>query len=95
MWARLGGQNSMAMITGGGVRLPEGQFWDESLSLVAAELQVPLDLIRSSAEGLAEHLRASAGDPEELAAAETLLQSAERMHRIVQALIEARRGELI
>jgi signal transduction histidine kinase len=83
----------MAMNTAGGVRLLEEQFWDESLELVAAELQVPLDLIRSSAEGLAEHLRASAGDPEELAAAETLAQSAVKMHRIVQALIEVSRGE--
>lgn len=83
------------MITEGGVRLPEAQSWDESLELVAAELQTPLDLIRSSAEGLAEHLRASAGAPDELAAAETLIQSSEKMHRIVQALIEASRGELI
>lgn len=85
----------MAMITVGGVRLPEEQSWDDSLELVAGELQVPLDLIRSSAEGLADHLRASAGDPDELAAAETLVQSAEKMHRIVQALIEASRGELL
>jgi K+-sensing histidine kinase KdpD len=84
----------MAMITVGGVRLPEEQSWGEPLESVAAELQMPLDLIRSSAEGLAEHLRASAGDPDELAAAETLVQSAEKMHRIVQALIEASRGEL-
>jgi hypothetical protein len=82
------------MNTVGGVRLPEEQSWDESLEFVAAELQIPLDLIRSSAEGMAEHLRASAGDPDELAAAETLVQSAEKMHRIVQALIEASRGEL-
>lgn len=85
----------MAMITVGGVRLPEEQSWDEPLEFVAAELQIPLDLIRSSAEGLAEHLRASAEDPDELAAAETLVQSAEKMHRIVQALIEASRGELL
>lgn len=83
------------MITVGGVRLPEAQSWDESLGLVAAELQIPLDLIRSSAEGLAEHLRASAGDPEGLAATETLIQSAEKMNRLVQALIEASRAELI
>jgi hypothetical protein len=69
--------------------------WDASLELVAAELQVPLDLIRMSAAGLAEHLRVSAGDPEELAAAETLIQSAEKMHRIVQALIESSRGDLL
>ncbi|HVG63858.1 MAG TPA: hypothetical protein VNA24_35160 [Hyalangium sp.] len=83
------------MSTVGGVRLPEEQSWDEPLELVASEIQVPLDLIRSSAEGLAEHLRASAGDPDEVAAAETLIQSANKMHRIVQALIEASRGELI
>jgi signal transduction histidine kinase len=85
----------MAMSTVGGMRLPEEQSWDESFELVATELQVPLSEIRSSAEGLAEHLRASAGDPDELAAAETLIQSANKMHRIVQALIEASRGELI
>jgi nitrogen fixation/metabolism regulation signal transduction histidine kinase len=68
--------------------------WDESLELVAAELQVPLELIRISAAGLAKQLQASAGDPDELAAAETLIQSAEKMHRIVQALIEASRGDL-
>ena len=70
------------------------QNWDESLELIAAELQAPLDLIRASAEGLAEHLRAAAGDPDELAAAETLIQSAEKMHHIVQALIETSRGDL-
>jgi hypothetical protein len=41
-----------------------------------------------------QHLRASVGDPDELAAAEALAHSAEKMHRIVQALIEASRGEL-
>lgn len=84
----------MATITVGGMRLPEEQSWDESFELVAAELQVPLDVIRSSAEGLAEHLRASAGAPDDVAAAETLIQSAEKMHRIIQALIEASRGGL-
>lgn len=84
----------MEVMAMGGVRLPEERNWDESLELVAAELQVPLDLIRISAEGLAEHLRASAGDPDELAAAETLVQSAEKMHRVVQELIAASRGDL-
>ncbi len=68
--------------------------WDESLELIAAELQVPLDLLRVSAGNLVEHLRASDSDPEELAAAETLIRSAETMNRVVQALIEASRGEL-
>jgi hypothetical protein len=77
-----------------GVCLPAERIWDESLELIAAELQVPLDLLRVSAAGLAEQLRGSAGDPEELAAAETLLQSAEKMHRIVQALIDESRGGL-
>ena len=84
----------MAVNVMGGVCLPEERNWDESLELVAAELQLPLNLIRESAAGLAEHLRVSAGDPEELAAAETLLQSAEKMHRIVRALIDENRGEL-
>jgi prophage DNA circulation protein len=68
--------------------------WDESLELFATELQLPLDLLRMSAAELAEHLRVEAGAPEELAAAETLLQSAEKMHRLVQALIESSRDDV-
>jgi hypothetical protein len=68
--------------------------WNESLELVATELQVPLDLLRMSAAELAEHLRVKAGAPEELAAAETLVQSTEKMQRLIQALIESNRGDL-
>jgi hypothetical protein len=68
--------------------------WDESLELFATELQFPLDLLRVSAAELAEHLRVEARAPEELAAAESLIQSAEKMQRLVQALIESNRGDL-
>jgi signal transduction histidine kinase len=76
----------------GGVCLRKEPYWDDSVEFIAAELQTPLELLKQSAEGLAEQLREGAGDPYEISAAETLVHSAERMRRIVQALLEAVHG---
>jgi nitrogen fixation/metabolism regulation signal transduction histidine kinase len=84
----------MEMSAMGGVCLPEEPHWDGSVEIIAAELQTPLDLLQLSAEGLAQHLRESEGDPVEISAAEALVHSAERMRRIVQALIDSIHEEL-
>lgn len=65
-----------------------------SAEAIAAELQVPVELLKLSAEGLVEELRAQHGDPTEISAAETLIHSAEQMRRIVQALLEVLQDEL-
>jgi len=78
----------------GGVCLPEEPYWEDSVEIIAAELQTPLELLKLSAEGLAEQLREENGDLVEISAAETLVHSAEKMRRIVQALLEAVHGEL-
>lgn len=90
----LGGWKPMEVNATGGVCLPEDPKWDDSLELIASELQTPLDLLMMSAEGLAQQLRASDGDPVEISAAESLIHSTEKMRRIVQTLIEVSRGEL-
>lgn len=77
----------------GGSRLPEELYSDHSVELIAAELQIPVELLKLSAEGLAEELRAHQGDALEISAAETLVQSAEKMGRIVQALLDALQAE--
>jgi nitrogen fixation/metabolism regulation signal transduction histidine kinase len=78
---------------GGAERLlEEEQAFDDSLELIATELRMPLDVIKVSAEGLAQELRATAGDPTDIVAAEALIHSAEKMGRIVQALIQASRA---
>ncbi|MBN1210923.1 MAG: HAMP domain-containing histidine kinase [Myxococcaceae bacterium] len=74
--------------------LPEDPGSDDSLELLAAELCSPLNVIRLSAEGLVEQLREMHGDACDISAAERLVNSAEKMSRIVQALLEASRGEL-
>jgi hypothetical protein len=48
-------------------------------------------MLKLSAEGLAQQLRATDGDPTDISAAETLIHSAERMSLIVQALLAASR----
>jgi hypothetical protein len=78
--------------TGGAARLlEEEQSRDDSLEFIATELWMPLDLIKLSAEGLAEELREARGDPTDIIAAEALVHSAEKMRRIVLALIDASR----
>lgn len=77
----------------GGSSLPEELHWTDSAESIAAELQIPVELLKLSAEGLAEELRTHQGDPLEISAAETLVQSAEKMRRIVQALLDALQDE--
>ena len=77
----------------GGVCLPEEQSLEDSVEVIAAELQTPLVLLKLSAEGLAEQLRKGEADPVEISAAETLIHSTEKMRRIVQALLESVHGE--
>lgn len=77
----------------GGVCLPEEPYWDHSVEAIAAELQTPLELLKQSAEGLAEQLREAAGDPYEIRAAERLVHSADKMRHIVQALLKVVHGE--
>jgi hypothetical protein len=77
---------------GGAERLLEDeQVREDPLELIATELRLPLDLIKMSAEGLAQELRETHGDPTDIIAAEALVHSAEKMRRIVQALIQASR----
>ncbi|KFE60617.1 hypothetical protein DB31_5956 [Hyalangium minutum] len=77
----------------GGSRLPEELYSNTSAELIATELQIPVELLKLSAEGLVEELRTHPGDPLELSAAETLVHSAEKMRRIVQALLDALQAE--
>lgn len=81
--------------TAGGVcRLSDDQTQDGSLEHIATELCSPLGIIKLSAEGLAQQLREEHGDPATISAAEALIHSAERMTRIIQALVDASRAEL-
>lgn len=73
----------------GGAYLLEESEEDHSVEAIATELQTPLALLKFSAEGLAEQLREGGGDPCDIFAAEKLVQSADKMRRIVQALLEA------
>lgn len=84
----------MEMSVAGGERLPEKLSFHNSVEAIAAELQVPVELLKLSAEGLVEELRAQQGDPSEISAAETLIDSAEQMRRIVQALLDVLQDEL-
>jgi signal transduction histidine kinase len=77
--------------TGGARALPEEQNWNDSVELIAAEFNHPLRVIQQSAEDLAQQLRESCSDPTDISAAENLAHSAERMSRMVQALIQASR----
>jgi signal transduction histidine kinase len=77
--------------TGGARALPEEQNWHDSVELIAAEFDHPLSVIRQSAEDLAQQLRETCSDPTDISAAESLAQSAERMSRMVQALLRASR----
>lgn len=82
----------MEMTWTGGVRaLPEERTWNDSVELIAAEFNQPLSVIQQSAEDLAQQLREACSDPLDISAAEDLAHSAERMSRMVQALIQASR----
>lgn len=82
-------------VMGAGSSLPEEQAWESSVELIATQLHFPLSVIKLSAEGLARQLREACSDPTNITAAESLAQSAEKMSRMVQALIQASRdGEL-
>lgn len=78
----------MELSAEGGERLPRQLSLNSSVEAIAAELQVPVELLKLSAEGLVDELRAQHGDPSEISAAETLIDSAEQMRRIVQALLD-------
>jgi hypothetical protein len=78
----------MELSADGGKRLPSKLSLRTSVETIAVELQVPVELLKLSAEGLVEELRARQGDPSEISAAETLIDSAEQMRRIVQALLD-------
>lgn len=78
----------MELSAEGGESLPRQLSLNSSVEAIAAELQVPVELLKLSAEGLVEELRAQHGDPSEISAAETLIDSAEQMRRIVQALLD-------
>jgi hypothetical protein len=78
---------------GGACRLSNDQSQDDSLELIFSELCSPLDVIKLSAEGLVQQLREEHGDPGDISAAEALIHSAEKMTRIIQALINASSGE--
>jgi signal transduction histidine kinase len=88
----LGGEAPMELTWTGGARaLPEEQDWNDPVELIAAEFNQPLSVIRQSAEELANQLREACSDPTDISAAEDLAQSAERMSRMVHALIQASR----
>lgn len=74
--------------TGGAPRLFEGRRSEDSLERVASELRYPLTAIRLSAEGLLRQLQDTQGDPTEIDAARTLIDSVERMNQLVHALLE-------
>ncbi|WP_224370670.1 hypothetical protein [Hyalangium versicolor] len=71
--------------------LPDEHEWDDSLEFIATQLHLPLSVIRFSAEGLAQQLREASSDPTDISAAESLASSAEKMSRMVQALLQASR----
>ncbi|WP_224248857.1 hypothetical protein [Hyalangium gracile] len=72
--------------------LLEGAKREDSLELIATKLRLPLSVLKQSAEGLAQQLRDSQGDPTDITAAEDLVHSAERMSQLVQLLIQASRA---
>jgi hypothetical protein len=87
----LGGWEAMDN-TGMGA-FPEIRSREDPLEQLVNELRLPLDALGISAQWLLEHLRAEHGDPTDISATETLLQSVERMNRLVQALLEANRSQ--
>jgi hypothetical protein len=76
-----------------GERLPRELSLSSPVEAIAVKIQVPVELLKLSAEGLVEELRAQHRDPTEISAAETLIDSAEQMRRIVQALLEVLQDE--
>jgi signal transduction histidine kinase len=78
-------------VPGGESRLPEAHAVDDSFELLATEFCSPLTVLQLSAEGLVQQLRETHGDPSDISAAELLVHSAEKMNRIIQALLQASR----